>query len=282
LEEILIKAIDTIYNGYKFRSRLEARWAVFFDSLFIKYEYEKEGYDLNGEWYLPDFWMPDWNCWIEIKPKILKLPLGYTKNGKTYIEPKKELNLCRKLSDNTNNVVLLIGGNPWAINLSDDTGSAPYYSFQYEIVVLFPNSIMHSKSFNKSLQETKFALKFWNEPYYDLLEQKFYTSPKENTLYWFINNEYKNNKNYFKEPCPKRGDVYGLIKADREYFLSKHGYENPIWQYDLAKDRYVFQIKNKNMILVNECTARSIQDEKIIRAYNKAQQIRFEKNKNDT
>lgn len=26
-----IKAIDTIYKGYKFRSRLEARWAVFFD-----------------------------------------------------------------------------------------------------------------------------------------------------------------------------------------------------------------------------------------------------------
>lgn len=51
-----IKAIETVYKGYRFRSRLEARWAVFFDALDIEWEYEKEGYDL-GEfgWYLPDF-----------------------------------------------------------------------------------------------------------------------------------------------------------------------------------------------------------------------------------
>ncbi|PEF63182.1 hypothetical protein [Bacillus cereus] len=51
-----IKPIETIYKGYRFRSRLEARWAVFFDALGIEWEYEKEGYDL-GElgWYLPDF-----------------------------------------------------------------------------------------------------------------------------------------------------------------------------------------------------------------------------------
>ena len=52
----MIKAIETIYKGYRFRSRLEARWAIFFEELGIDWEYEKEGYDL-GElgWYLPDF-----------------------------------------------------------------------------------------------------------------------------------------------------------------------------------------------------------------------------------
>lgn len=51
-----IKAIETVYNGYKFRSRLEARWAVFFDAMGIEYEYEPEGYVLqNGDTYLPDF-----------------------------------------------------------------------------------------------------------------------------------------------------------------------------------------------------------------------------------
>ncbi len=51
-----IKAIETEYNGYKFRSRLEARWAVFFDALGVEYEYEPEGFELpNGERYLPDF-----------------------------------------------------------------------------------------------------------------------------------------------------------------------------------------------------------------------------------
>ena len=63
-----IKAIQTTYNGYKFRSRLEARWAVLFDTLKVEWEYEKEGYEL-GElgWYLPDFWLPDLDAWVEIK-----------------------------------------------------------------------------------------------------------------------------------------------------------------------------------------------------------------------
>lgn len=52
----MIKAIETYYNGRYFRSRLEARWAVFFDACGVKYEYEPEGYELdNGLWYLPDF-----------------------------------------------------------------------------------------------------------------------------------------------------------------------------------------------------------------------------------
>ena len=51
-----IKPIETIYNGYRFRSRLEARWAVFFDALGVEYEYEPEGFNLpNGGRYLPDF-----------------------------------------------------------------------------------------------------------------------------------------------------------------------------------------------------------------------------------
>ena len=51
-----LKAIETEYKGYRFRSRLEARWAVFFDACGVKWEYEPEGYDLgNGTYYLPDF-----------------------------------------------------------------------------------------------------------------------------------------------------------------------------------------------------------------------------------
>lgn len=64
-----IKAIETVYNGYRFRSRLEARWAVFFDALGVKYEYEKEGYDLGeAGWYLPDFWLETVHMWAEVKP----------------------------------------------------------------------------------------------------------------------------------------------------------------------------------------------------------------------
>ena len=70
----MIKAIETQYKGYKFRSRLEARWAVFFDAIGADWEYEKEGYELeDGTRYLPDFWLRfheelDWGAFIEIKP----------------------------------------------------------------------------------------------------------------------------------------------------------------------------------------------------------------------
>lgn len=63
-----IKPIETIYNGYKFRSRLEARWAVFFDVGKIKYEYEPEGFELpNGQKYLPDFYLPKFEAYVEVK-----------------------------------------------------------------------------------------------------------------------------------------------------------------------------------------------------------------------
>ena len=65
-----IKPIETRYKGYRMRSRLEARWAVFFDALGIDWEYEKEGFDLDGIYYLPDFWLPDLKVWVEIKPEV--------------------------------------------------------------------------------------------------------------------------------------------------------------------------------------------------------------------
>jgi hypothetical protein len=65
-----MKAIETEYRGYRFRSRLEARWAVFFDVLDIEWEYEPEGFDLgNAGYYLPDFYLRGLGTWIEIKPK---------------------------------------------------------------------------------------------------------------------------------------------------------------------------------------------------------------------
>jgi hypothetical protein len=69
-----IQPIETHYKGYRFRSRLEARWAVFFDALEIEWDYEPEGFDL-GEygWYLPDFYLKTLGCFCEIKPTIYKV-----------------------------------------------------------------------------------------------------------------------------------------------------------------------------------------------------------------
>jgi hypothetical protein len=104
-----IKPIETLYRGYKFRSRLEARWAVFFDVAGIAWQYEPEGFDLTHVkvprvyesalesrlnarsmefgieparvwnepedmqayaplWYLPDFYLPEQDYWVEVKP----------------------------------------------------------------------------------------------------------------------------------------------------------------------------------------------------------------------
>jgi hypothetical protein len=63
-----IMPIETIYNGFRFRSRAEARWAVFFDTCGIKYQYEPEGVRLSDETlYLPDFYLPDSDTWFEVK-----------------------------------------------------------------------------------------------------------------------------------------------------------------------------------------------------------------------
>ena len=67
----MIRAIETQYRGYRFRSRLEARWAVFFDRLGIKWEYEIEAYRLaSGVGYLPDFYLPriSGGVFVEVKP----------------------------------------------------------------------------------------------------------------------------------------------------------------------------------------------------------------------
>ena len=65
----MIKAIQTRYTGRLFRSRLEARWAVMLDCLKVSWEYEYEGFVLgDGTKYLPDFWMPELLCYVEIKP----------------------------------------------------------------------------------------------------------------------------------------------------------------------------------------------------------------------
>jgi hypothetical protein len=51
-----------------FRSRTEARWAVFLDALGVEWQYEIEGYRLRSGPYLPDFWVEPWRAWVEVKP----------------------------------------------------------------------------------------------------------------------------------------------------------------------------------------------------------------------
>jgi hypothetical protein len=96
----MVQVIETEYAGYLFRSRLEARWAVLMDHLGRRWVYEKEEFDLDGEWYLPDFWLPcptrqhsGAGYWLEVKPEPLtkderrlleKLVLGTGHHGMAF------------------------------------------------------------------------------------------------------------------------------------------------------------------------------------------------------
>lgn len=78
---VTIKPIETRAYGRRFRSRLEARWAVFFETMGFIWEYEPEGFEIDGEPYLPDFrvWTPQGEpAWYEIKPRhIAEAPKFY-------------------------------------------------------------------------------------------------------------------------------------------------------------------------------------------------------------
>src|ERR1039458_4891322 len=61
--------IPTEWHGWRFRSRCEARWAVFLETLGIEFVFEPEGFSLeDGTLYLPDFWLPKLKLFCEVKP----------------------------------------------------------------------------------------------------------------------------------------------------------------------------------------------------------------------
>ena len=131
-----IKPIETIYNGYKFRSRLEARWAVFFDALGVEYEYEPEGFDLpSGRRYLPDFRVKcygkrgtymakPFDLYIEVKGKMTVFDMERIKEfSKTY-------------------PILIVGNIPpkgketdsYAVHAYDRMHELDIYPFNYETI----------------------------------------------------------------------------------------------------------------------------------------------------
>lgn len=92
-----VHAIETWFDGCRFRSRLEARWSVWLNALGIPYRYEAEAFDLEGVLYLPDFWLPEQQAWMEIKGEL---------------PTEQEQQKCRLLAQLTGYRTLLICGEP--------------------------------------------------------------------------------------------------------------------------------------------------------------------------
>lgn len=98
----MIHAIETRYRGCRFRSRLEARWAVFFDTLGLQWEYEPEGFHLHCGPYLPDFFIPEWDAYVEVKGHFER---GYEKADACF--------RLYWLSHDTGKQAVLLVGSPW-------------------------------------------------------------------------------------------------------------------------------------------------------------------------
>lgn len=92
-----IPALETLHQGVRYRSRLEARWAVFFDALAIRHEYEPQGYRTSYGNYLPDFWLPQFAAFAEVKP----VGLSREQKGK-----------CAEVAHGTGQPFVLLVGQP--------------------------------------------------------------------------------------------------------------------------------------------------------------------------
>ena len=155
-----IKPIETVYNGYRFRSRLEARWAVFFDACGLKYHYEPEGFNI-GEYYLPDFYLDDLEIYVEIKP-FDKSVVSYVGDGNKWEEK------CRRFRNITGNAIVLCYGEPaedlhkylFAWDLTDSGGGSSewecnFYNHFRKIALItvptrFDRSIFISETFQSN------------------------------------------------------------------------------------------------------------------------------------
>lgn len=111
-----VKPIETHYCGYRFRSRLEARWAVFLDAMQFQWQYEAEGYQLRYGWYLPDFWLPHVHMFAEVKGCELS---------------QRELALAKELAKRIRHCVLMLVGPPdfKSYQAFDPDGRQIAYSF---------------------------------------------------------------------------------------------------------------------------------------------------------
>lgn len=152
----MINSINTNYKGYNFRSRLEARWAVYFDAIGLKWEYEKEGYILeNGIRYLPDFAIEEFG-FIEIKGqepnnaekrKARLLASGLKCNVAIFVGTPKNDGNCFIVYDENGNETCEIIYSAYSVN---KWGQTPHYG-KYDLTDEFsdyePIKIARSKRF---------------------------------------------------------------------------------------------------------------------------------------
>jgi len=153
-------AIPTNYNGHTFRSIMEARWAVFFDFFGFRWSYEPNGHMTNGVKYLPDFYLHDFDLYVEVK---------YRKNA-------KEVELAKKFSIIHAVDTVICDGNPHCNPLLLFSGSDDRSVLGLESKMLWfykpGEGLLHQASEPSVRQEYKNAVEKANNTRFGVLELK--------------------------------------------------------------------------------------------------------------
>lgn len=152
----------TVYKGIPFKSKLEARWAVFFDTIGVKWKYEPKQFNLgyypgnlqerdavqrgyyryqqrprygfdNELLYTPDFALQDLGMFVEVKPNAL------TKT--------EEIKITRLVRKTGRDVLILIGLTKFLMMYSFDPG---YFAEIDSLEFLCPDVSLIQKAMQKA------------------------------------------------------------------------------------------------------------------------------------
>lgn len=123
-----MKAIETEYSGVLFRSRLEARWAILFDAMELQWYYEPDCFELkSGKKYTPDFYISEYEVYVEIKPNRDVLSESYHVNR--FLEFEKPLLVLMGEYPNFNTNLLFNSSFPLEVILLPKYSKyAPFWS----------------------------------------------------------------------------------------------------------------------------------------------------------
>lgn len=139
-------------KAYRFRSRLEARWAVFFNNIGLEYEYEMEGFDMEECSYLPDFYIPSIDRWFEIKGQPL-----------TVSEVQKCEQFCRR-KDNENIKFSILIGAPKPLMLEEEDFSIlgiREYTWQWPSQMYPSDTLLLAQGLTREEYYSRFLPAIW-------------------------------------------------------------------------------------------------------------------------
>jgi hypothetical protein len=195
MSEPTLQPIKTYYHNTLFRSRLEARWAVFWDALAVTWAYELEGYELPTGSYLPDFWLPQYECFVEIKART---PTDRAKR------------LAGELARSSEHHVVMVVGmpkspdplcDPETCHDEPDTKDLPYHL-------------------------VGFVGDFRRESWPSDSTWRFETEARMESLYEHLRENYSEHPDWFSaEPQPfeyTTASAWQLIERDREFFKGRY------------------------------------------------------------